>query len=148
MNGLQNSVSKIPKHFRTTENSKYYIFKSIQLNEPFRDYLYLFLQRTFLRNIDAYTKARPKTEESEIWIGQNNANYGILITPRFNGTNWENDKSEIRHFKKKYWSIGHILETGLLVPYSKSKFEFDTIEKYLNFFKNVIVRNSGSQFEV
>ena len=148
LSGLQKSVSEIPKYFRTMDNSKYFIFKSIQLNKEFRDYLYLFLQRTFLRNIDAYTKARPKTEESEIWIGQNNANYGILITPRFNGTNWENDKSEIRHFNKRYWSIGHILKTGLLVPYSKDKFEFDTVEEYLKFFKNVIVRNSGSQYEL
>ena len=148
LSGLQKSVSEIPKHFRTTDNSRYFIFKSIQLNKNFRDYLYLFLQRTFLRNIDAYTKARPKVEESEIWIGQNNASYGILITPRFNETNWENDKSEIRHFNKKYWSIGHILKTGLLVPYSNEKFEFNTIEEYLKFFKNVIVRNSGSQYEL
>ena len=129
LSGLKKSVSEIPKHFRTTDNSKYYIFKSIQLNKNFRDYLYLFLQRTFLRNINAYTKARPKIEESEIWIGQNNADYGILITPRFNGENWENDKSEIRHFNKKYWSIGHILETGLLIPFSESKFEFKTAEE-------------------
>lgn len=147
LSGLKKSVSKIPEHFRTTENSKYYIFKSIQLNKDFRDYLYLFLQRTFLRNINAYTKARPKIEESEIWIGQNNADYGILITPRFNRDNWENDKSEIRHFNQKYWSIGHILKTGLLVPFNNSKFEFKTAEEYLNFFKNIIVRNSGSNYE-
>ncbi len=149
LSGLEKSVRETPKHFRkTTENSKYYIFKSIQNNQVFRDYLYLFLQRTFLRNTDAYTKARPKIEESEIWIGQNNADYGILITPRFNGNNWENDKSEIRHFKQKYWSIGHILNTGLLVPLSNNKFEFKTVEEYLNFFKNVIVRNSGSNYEL
>lgn len=119
----------------------------MRLNKDFRDYLYLFLQRTFLRHINSYTKARPKIEESEIWIGQNNADYGILITPKFNGENWGNDKSEIRHFNKKYWSIGHVLETGLLVPFSKSKFKFKTTEEYLNFFKNVIVRNSGSNLE-
>ena len=147
LSGLHNAVANIPKVFRDNDNSKYVIYKLIKKNQDFRDYLYLFLQRTYLRNIIAYTKAKPKIEESEIWIGQNHANYGILITPRFNGFNWENDKSEIRHFKEKYWSIGHVLATGLMVPFSKDSFQFKTIEEYLNFFKNVIVRNSGSQYE-
>lgn len=34
-----------------------------------------------------------------------------------------------------------------MVPFSKDSFQFTTIEEYLNFFINVIVRNSGSQYE-
>jgi hypothetical protein len=147
LSGLRDAILEIPLYYRDEDNSRYYIYKLIQRNCFFRDYLYLFLQRTFIRNMAAYTKARPKVEESEIWIGQNNADYGILITPRFNGKNWENDKSEIRHFSAKYWSIGHILETGILVPFSNDVFSFNTIEEYLNFFTNVIVRNSGSIYE-
>lgn len=109
LSGLHEAVSNIPKVFRDNGNSKYFIYKLIKKNQFFRDYLYLFLQRTYLRNVNAYTKAKPKIEESEIWIGQNNANYGILITPRFNGENWENDISEIRHFKE---NIG-VLDTYL-----------------------------------
>ncbi len=145
--GLQKAIIKIPKQYRDTDNTKYLIYRLIQENSIFRKYLYLFLQRTFLRNINAHTKAKPKIEESEIWIGQNNADYGILISPRFNGTNWENDKSEIRHFQEKYWSIGHVLKTGILVPFTRETFEFESIDKYLKFFKNVIVRNSGSEYE-
>ncbi len=147
LSGLLEAVKTIPKYFRDDDNTKYYIYRQIQSNSYFRDYLYLFLKRTYLRNINAYTKAKPKIEESEIWIGQNNADYGILITPRFNGNNWENDKSEIRHFDEKYWSIGHILKTGLLVPFSNDSFQFKDAEDYLNFFANVIVRNSGSKYE-
>lgn len=148
LDGLNNYIKKMPKPFRNSGNSKYRIYQLIKKYESYRDYLYLFLKRTYLRNYEAFSKVKPKIEESEIWIGQTNADYGILITPRFNGNNWENDKSEIRHFKKKYWSIGHILTTGLVIPYSKDSISFKTIPEYLNFFKNVIVRNSGSKYEL
>jgi hypothetical protein len=114
----------------------------------FKEYLFLFLKRTYLRNYDALSKKRPTIDDSEIWIGQENANYGILITPRFVNGNWENDKSEIRHFVPKYWSIGHILETGLLIPGKNEKILFHSVEEYLIFFKYVIVRNSGSEYEM
>jgi hypothetical protein len=103
----------------------------------------------YLRNYEALSKKRPLDEEAAIWIGQNNADYGLLITPRFNirKNEWENDRSEIRHFDKVYWSIGHILKTGLVIPGKNAKIPFNSIEDYLNFFSNVIVRNSGSQYE-
>lgn len=118
-------------------------------SKKLQEYLYLFLKRTYIRNIDSLSKKRPKVEEAEVWIGQNNANYGLLITPRFNRrvNQWENDKSEIRHFSKLYWSIGHVLETGLLIPNKDDRMIFKTAEDYLNFFLNVIVRNSGSNYE-
>lgn len=148
LTGLKKAIIAIPKCYRDSGNTRYLIYKLIQDNPLFRDYLYLFLKRTFLRNINALTKAKPKFEEAEIWIGQNNADYGLLISPRFNGDNWENDKSAIRHFEERYWSIGHVLETGILIPFSNETIQFESIEKYLNFFRNVIVRNSGSDYEL
>lgn len=122
-------------------------YKLLQENSIFKDYLFLFLKRVYIRHYEALSKKKPSIEESEVWIGQENASYGILVTPRFRNGCWENDKSEIRNFGPKYWSIGHILKTGLLIPDSADKIEFKTIEEYLTFFKNVIVRNSGSQYE-
>ena len=122
-------------------------FANYRDNEIVREWLNLFLERTFLRNYEALTKVRPTIEESVMWIGQENASYGILVTPRFKNGQWENDKSEIRHFKPKYWSIGHILETGLVVPGEDEKIEFKDVEQYLSFFKNTLVRNSGSVHE-
>lgn len=114
----------------------------------FKDYLFLFLKRVYLRNYEALSKKKPTIVESEIWIGQENANYGLLITPRFINGSWENDKSEIRHFSPKYWSIGHVMNTGLLIPNKDNRIKFNSVEQYLNFFTNVIVRNSGSQYEM
>jgi hypothetical protein len=100
-----------------------------------------------MRNYESLNKKRPHIDQAEIWIGQDNTNYGLLVTPRFENGKWENDKSEIRHFKPKYWSIGHIMETGLLIPNIEKKIEFKTVEEYLQFFENVIVRSSGSKYE-
>lgn len=128
-------------------NRYYDAFYLVKKHKKVQRWLRLFLARTFLRNYDALSKARPRVEEAEIWIGQNNASYGILVTPRFKNDAWENDKSEIRRFKPKYWTIGHIMETGFVIPDEDDTIEFDEIEDYLSFFKNTLVRNSGSIHE-
>ncbi|NOY48482.1 MAG: hypothetical protein GXO84_09895 [Chlorobi bacterium] len=122
-------------------------FANYRDNDVVQEWLNIFLERTFLRNYDALTKVRPTVEEACIWIGQENASYGILVTPRFKNGQWENDKSEIRRFSPKYWSIGHILKTGLVIPGENEKIDFVDLEQYLTFFKNTLVRNSGSVHE-
>ena len=76
-------------------------------------------------------------------------NYGIFITPRFNQdkTQWENDGSEIKYFPRLYWTIGHILYTGLMIPNREERLSFGSAEEYLAFFLNVLVRASGSEYE-
>ncbi|MBO6518341.1 MAG: topoisomerase [Bacteroidia bacterium] len=130
------------------ESNLHETYRLLRTIPVFKDYLFIFLRRTYLRNYDALSKKRPKVEDAEMYIGQNNANYGILVTPRFNNGQWENDKSEIRHFKKKYWSIGHVLETGLVVPGKEDQINFVDLEEYLKFFVHVLVRNSGSKYEM
>lgn len=96
--------------------------------EDVRKWLIVFLKRTFLRYYESLSKVRPTVEESVIWFGQENASYGLLITPRFKDGQWENDKSEIRHFKQQYWTISHILKTGLVIPFEEDeKITFNTI---------------------
>jgi hypothetical protein len=128
-------------------NPYYDAFSHVKKHKKVQEWLRIFLARTFLRNYDALSKARPRVDEAEIWIGQNNASYGILVTPRFNNGEWENDKSEIRHFKPKYWTVGHILETGFVIPDEDDKIEFGEVEDYLSFFRSTLVRNSGSVHE-
>ena len=129
------------------ENTYYRAFLHVKNHGEVLKWLELFLRRTYLRNYEAFSKKKPPVEEAEIWIGQKNASYGILVTPRFKDGCWENDKSEIRHFKPKYWTIGHVINTGLVIPNEEEKMNFKDIEQYLSFFKNTLVRNSGSQHE-
>jgi hypothetical protein len=162
---IQNEVINSPEHFISLwlqgyednirkrgdfaeQSTAWETYMLLRRHKVFRDYLFIFLKRVYLRNYQALSKRRPRIEEAEIWIGQENASYGILVTPRFVNRRWENDKSEIRHFKKQYWSIGHILETGFVIPDDNDKMTFKDISEYLKFFRNVLVRNSGSDYEM
>jgi len=161
---IRNDVISSPDHFvslwmqgmmryldslgnNKTNSNVYELHNYMKSHEIVRRYAFTFLERMYLRNYDELSKERPKIEDSIMWIGQENASYGLLISPRFEGDNWENDNSEIRRFKKRYWTIGHILETGLVVPYEEDTIKFYDVEQYLTFFKNTLVRASGSKYE-
>ncbi|MEN4535371.1 hypothetical protein [Pantoea agglomerans] len=132
-----------------TYNSDAYtwILDSLKNSVTFKKYLFLFLKRSYLKRFDEFSKNRPKSSESILWIGQENANYGLLVTPRFQNGVWENDKSEIRKFDHGYWTIGHVLKTGLVIPGKDKVFKFNDLEQYLLFFTDTLVRNSGSKYE-
>jgi len=134
--------------FARPGNNYYDAYLHVKKHKKVRQWLKLFLTRTYLRNYEALSKKRPPVEEAEIWIGQKNASYGILVTPRFKDGAWENDKSEIRHFGPKYWTIGHILETGFVIPDENDRISFSSVDNYLSFFRNTLVRNSGSVHEL
>lgn len=129
----------------TPSNSKYNIlFNNVRRSDTYIKYLHLFLRRSFLKHYEELYRNRPTVVEAEVWVGQNHANYGLLVTPRFANGAWENDKSEIRRFKPRYWSIGHVLETGLVIPDKDERMLFRNVGEYLTFFKNVLVRSAGS----
>ena len=109
-NGLLNHIEVVDKGREKTRAA--YNFQQLLVNDDdLMKYTILFLKRTYWRNCYSVSKIRPNAEDAALWIGQKNAVYGILVTPRFKNGNWENDVSEIRHFKKDYFTIGHILET-------------------------------------
>ncbi len=147
LQGMMNYILTVDKG--REEARAAYQFQQILINDKdILNYTILFLKRTYLRNYDSLSKRRPKKDEAELWIGQKNANYGILVTPRFKNGEWENDVSEIRHFLPDYWTIGHIMKTGFVIPHICDKIEFSSLDQYLSFFKNTIVRQSGSPYEM
>ena len=133
---------------RESTSVEYKLHQQMVHDTELRKYVILFLKRTYWRNCYSLSKKRPNKNDAEIWIGQKNASYGILITPRFRNGEWENDVSEIRHFRPNYWTIGHILQTGFVIPHTEEKIEFTTVNQYLSFFKNSLVRLSGSPYEL
>lgn len=124
-----------------------WLWKSLKKYPNFRKYTLLFLERSYLRHFEELSKNRPSLEDSELWIGQKNAHYGLLVTPRFAREQWENDKSEIRALKVPYFTIGHVLQTGLVIPGKNAYVTFNDAEQYLTFFQETLVRNSGSEYE-
>ena len=125
----------------------YDLYLAMKKDKIVEDYIITFQRRTYLRQYNSLSRVRPEVQDAEIWIGQENASYGILVTPRFVQGRWENDKSEIRKFPQVYWTIGHVLATGLVVPNDPDKMEFSSLRSYLTFFKNTLVRASGSKHE-
>lgn len=125
------------------------IIRHYQESDLFREYIQNFLEGAFLKHFEEYARAKPTNEEAQIWIGQNNAEYGLFVTPRFNKRTgeWENDKSEIREFKPQYFTIGHVLESGLAIPGRPRVHVFQTPDQYLEFFLDVVVRHSGSKHQ-
>lgn len=120
-------------------------------NKNFRKYCELFLRRSFLKHYEELSKTRPREGESYYWFGLNDAYHGLFVTPRFNKNNseWENDKSEIRAFPYTYWTIGHVLKTGLCYPGLEKTYRFTNIEAYLNFFfSQVRLTKSSYQIEI
>lgn len=124
-----------------------WIWKSLQKLPTFKKYTLRFLERSYLNHFDELSKNRPSLADAELWIGQKNAHYGLLVTPRFANGEWENDKSEIRAFAHPYFTIGHVLETGIVVPGKKKRIPFDDLEQYLTFFQEVLVRQTGSPYQ-
>jgi len=144
MRGFREQISPPDARF---PNSHRRNFEMMKASKAAQEYFMLFLKRSYLRHFDELSKVRPHLTESEVWIGQNKADYGLLVTPRFVKGAWENDRSEIRHFPKLYWTIGHVLEAGLVVQSDPDRIKFGDVDQYLTFFKNTLVRASGSPYE-
>lgn len=145
--GLLRHIETVDKG-REERRAAYRFQQLLRQDDTLLQYTILFLKRTYWRNCYSVSKIRPKKEEASLWIGQENAVYGILVTPRFKNGNWENDVSEIRHFRQDYFTVGHILETGFVIPGVNEKIQFGSVNEYLKFFKNVLVRLSGSPYEL
>lgn len=113
----------------------------------FKKYVNLFLQSSFLKHYDEHYKTKPKLDESSYWFGNNDDEFGLLVTPRFNAGQWENDNSEIRHFKHPYWTLSHVMETGLCYMSEEKMRTFSKLEDYLQFFRD-LVRRTKSKYQL
>jgi len=116
-------------------------------DEEFRNYTFTFLERNFYRNLLARTRKKPDQSLWSIWFGSGNLTWGLVIAPVHRGGEWTNDVSEIRRANYKYWTVGHIMATGLIVPEDKKPYKFKTVDDLLAFYGNVIKRSSNSKYE-
>lgn len=113
----------------------------------FKKYLLIFLDMSYLAHYEEHYKKKPKISESEYWFGSNNDSFGLLVTPRFRHGCWENDKSEIRKFKYPYWTLSHVMETGLCYMNEDKIRTFSSIDEYLRFFRDML-RRTASKYQL
>jgi hypothetical protein len=97
--------------------------------------------------LDARTRAKPRDALWKLWFGNNDLVWGLLIAPDHRGGEWTNDVSEIRRAKYQYWTIGHVLETGIIDPEQDEPITFPTLGDLLKFNRSILKRVSKSKYE-
>jgi hypothetical protein len=110
------------------------------------EYVRIFLERNFIRNLRARTREKPDKELWQTWFGYA-LTYGILITPVRREGVWTNDVSEIRRANYNYWTLGHLLETGIIDDALDNPTKFNSIQELLDFYLSVLKRLSKSDYE-
>jgi len=128
-------------------NYKYSPLRNLLKDSEFREYTFTFLERNFYRNLIERTRFKPNQSLWSIWFGSGNLIWGLIIAPAYRVNQWTNDVSEIRRASYQYWTIGHIMETGLIDPQSEVPIKFSTIEDLCNFYRSVLKRVSNSAYE-
>lgn len=116
-------------------------------NHFLKEYIYLFLERNFYRNFVGRVRAKPEECLWQLWFGPGNMYWGLFISPAHRLGQWTNDKSQMRREQYHYWTIGHIMATGLVVPDSEEPMKFSSIKDFLQFYKLVLARVSNSEYE-
>ena len=106
-------------------------------------YIDLFLERNFYRQYHARVRAKPEDALWELWFGSKDQEYGLFITPRYDGE-WENDVSEIRRVDFEYWTIKHVLTSGFIIPNKDKRFPVADIDALFTLYQNVLIRSAGS----
>ena len=111
-----------------------------------KEYIYDFLTRNFYRHINERIRYKPSEQLWEVWLGSNLLYCGILTSPAYRNNIWINDVSEIRRANYEYWTIGHILTTGIVVPDNPSPCKFPDLNSFIIFYNQIIMRLSKSEY--
>jgi len=106
-----------------------------------------FLKRNFYRNFLERIRAKPNEDLWSLWFGASNLVWGLIIAPARRNEEWTNDKSQMRRKAYNYWTVGHILATGLIDPTSKEPVRFGNLDDFCIFYRSVLKRVSNSMYE-
>jgi hypothetical protein len=123
-------------------------FRNIRLLQD--DHLFYYarklLERNFYKYINERVRLKPDENLWSVWFGYQLA-YGVLIAPVKRAGVWTNDKSEIRKVPYNYWTVGHIMSTGLIDPSLDEPITFSTLNDFYKFYQSVLKRSSKSDYE-
>ena len=112
-----------------------------------RQYTFRFLERNFYRNYKERTRHKPDDALWSVWFGSGDLSWGLIIAPAHRNDVWTNDKSQMRRESYSYWTIGHVLATGLHDPTTKEPITFPTVDAFSTFYRSVLKRVSNSLYE-
>lgn len=123
-------------------------FQNVRLLKDKKIFLYTqkFLERNFYKHINQRIRLKPDESLWAMWFGYK-LTYGLLIAPVPTSLGWRIDKSEIRRVKYNYWTIGHVMQTGLIDPTLDDPITFIDINSFYGFYQSVLKRLSNSTYE-
>ena len=117
-------------------------------DKDIKEYTELFLERNFIKNYLARVRNKPEESLWKIWFG-NEVVYGLFIAPATcSDGSVRIDRSEIRRANYNYWTIGHIMYTGLYDPDNNSFYHFSNIDEFLKLYQKILKRLSKSPYEI
>jgi len=142
LGGLYNYFKEI------SYRNKPIILKIIE-DDYLRDYVKIFLERNYYKNYKARIRNKPLNELTEIWFGKNGSNlFGLWMAPERYGDKWINKERTIRMANFEYWTIGHILATGLITENPQDgKIIIKDLDSFIQFYRLNFLRNTNSQYE-
>jgi hypothetical protein len=152
LNGLNETFSSERKTYLrwndTLDWGEKASFRNVKLlqDEIIFQYTKKFLERNFYKNIDQRIRLKPDESLWNIWFGYQ-LTYGLLIAPVNTSQGWQIDKSEIRRANYNYWTIGHIMKTGLIVSDLDDPTRFEGLDGFYQFYLSILKRLSNSKYE-
>uniref|UniRef100_UPI0040577061 topoisomerase II n=1 Tax=Candidatus Electrothrix sp. TaxID=2170559 RepID=UPI0040577061 len=146
LNGLKNKILEDQDRNQSCYLSRHMLLDMYQ-DQFLKKYIYLFLERNFYRNFRARMRAKPDEGLWQLWFGSNPLIWGLFISPALRIGEWTNDKSQMRRESYHYWTIGHVLASGLVVPEKEEPMRFQNVDSFLDFYETVLARTSKSNFE-
>ena len=153
LNGLITKVESVEEEQKQKYNGHIYQNSSAHellryVQDPIvRDYIFSFLVRNFYREFIPRTRAKPNEILWQLWFGDNKLIWGLIIAPSFRDNGWTNDRSEIRRADYSYWTVGHILKTGLIDPTSSKTITWSNVGQFIDFYRSVLKRLSNPTYE-
>lgn len=150
LSGLQAKLSEIEvsgrRQYGRRKHSEEIVYDALQ-NCTLRVYALKFLERNFYRNFQARIRAKPDDALWSIWFGSGNLFWGLIISPAWRNAEWTKDKSQMRREQYHYWTLGHVLATGLIDSESDRPLKFREPSDFYNFYRSVLKRVSNSSYE-
>lgn len=153
LQGLKNKVAEKEEEQKKQYNGNVYknttlhfLIRCLQ-EEKTKEYIVTFLERCFFRRLREFSRPKPIDASWELWFGDNKLMWGIFVSPLFSLNEWRTDKSEIRKATYEYWTIGHLLEIGLINPDNNKTHNFSNADEVVEFYKNFLKRLSSSDYE-
>lgn len=116
-------------------------------DKDIREYTELFLERNFIKNFRARVRNKPEESLWKIWFG-NELVHGLFIAPANTPDGGVRiDKSEIRRASYNYWTVGHVMRTGLYDPENEVFYGFTDVDEFLKLYQKILKRLSKSPYE-